>query len=151
MRLKLTLIFFLIFLSFDSCLTEAQEKADLGEQPPIEIKRNFGRVHQGQVASSVFEILNGSEYTWEIEGIRTTCHCTSVEILSPAEPETNSKWGQDKHRIVNSGERLLIKMRIDTSNDEGALRQIAYVNLRYLGEARFIRLVMEGEVLTGKN
>lgn len=149
--LEATLILFVIFLCLGLGLTQAQERVDLSEQPSVEIKRNFGKVPQGQVADSMFEIINGSEYAWQIQGVRTTCHCTSAEILSPAGPGTNENGDQDKQRIVNPGERLLIKMRIDTAYEQGPVRQVAYVNLKYPGEAKFIRLIMEGEVLTKKN
>ena len=114
------LVFLLIFFIFSGCYPQKQNSfigAAIKENNLAEIIdpyiKDFGRIKKEEVVSHSFVIGNDSKETLNIQGVFTSCGCTTSEI---------------KNKTLKPGESTILEVKFNSKGYSGVVSQFVYVN-----------------------
>lgn len=137
MSLKMFMVSVAILMAFTLFYAEASEELDFGEDTSAQLTYDFGQVNEGDKVTHIFEVLNGSKFLWQIEGLVTSCGCVSAKLVGEKE----------KKEDINPGELFGVEVEVDTAGHDGDLEQFVYVNIKQENENKILKLNIKGKVI----
>ena len=112
--------------SVDSVVVE-EKPVVLGPQITFqELKKDFGKIRQGEVIEHLFVFENTGNLPLIISEVKTTCGCTATE------------WPRDP---IAPGEKGTIKARYDSAGKSGAQQKVISVVSNSLSGKTYLSLV----------
>jgi len=148
-----------ILLGGESILAPAIEKSSKNSQAPIRSSRliispkeyDFGKIKQsGGVVSTSFRVFNNGAEDVIIEGVATSCSCTTAEI----DPEGKLALNESGKKTIKPSETAELKVMFDPNyhyESDGRFFRTTTIKSNAQGEDPEVKIWVEVEYDLGKD